>query len=516
MVIVMRQKYSIDLIRRIAIKRGGECLSEKCEKSKDRIQLRCANGHVWETCAFKVMDGSWCRTCAAKLNGQKKMLEISTIHKIAEERDGVLLSNEYKGNCYPLIWKCKNGHVFTLDLANVKQGKWCRLCAGFEIITVDTLRVLAKARGGLLLSNEYKDTHSNYMWQCSEGHKWLASANNIRRGKWCPDCNASLGERLCRVLFESLFKTGFPTVYPKWLRGDMSGRPHIDGYNDTLRLGFEHQGVQHYKEVKFFEKNKNLRRRIECDNLKRQLCYQNGVTLIEIPAVPDIIPVEELKLFVKEKLYESGFGKIPSDIDMIEIDWNKAYIGVNREYLRKLNDIAIQKGGECLSKEYKNSRTEMQWKCSEGHIWNAPANRIKNGKWCPICFGNKKLSIEIAYSAAEKRGGRCLSVLYENQTKNLLWECSKRHIWQAPMNRIRHGAWCPKCARRQRLTIEEMRDEAKKHGGKCLSEKYISSKYKLEWMCKNGHRWPALPGNIKAGHWCPVCARNQAVSSGKD
>lgn len=26
------------------------------------------------------------------------------------------------------------------------------------------------------------------------------------------------------------------------------------------------------------------------------------------------------------------------------------------------------------------------------------------------------------------------------------------------------------------------------------------------WECSHGHQWAASPSNIKAGHWCPVCA----------
>ena len=37
--------------------------------------------------------------------------------------------------------------------------------------------------------------------------------------------------------------------------------------------------------------------------------------------------------------------------------------------LDECKDVAISKGGECLSTEYVNSQTKMKWKCSEGHVW---------------------------------------------------------------------------------------------------------------------------------------------------
>jgi len=32
-----------------------------------------------------------------------------------------------------------------------------------------------------------------------------------------------------------------------------------------------------------------------------------------------------------------------------------------------------------------------------------------------------------------------------------------------------------------------MQQVAKKRGGKCLSEKYVNAKTKLEWECRKGH-----------------------------
>ena len=56
------------------------------------------------------------------------------------------------------------------------------------------------------------------------------------------------------------------------------------------------------------------------------------------------------------------------------------------------------------------------------------------------------------------------------------------------------------------LTIEEMQRIAAERGGKCLSSKYINSNTKLQWQCKEGHEWEAIPASVKRGHWCPFCS----------
>lgn len=49
-------------------------------------------------------------------------------------------------------------------------------------------------------------------------------------------------------------------------------------------------------------------------------------------------------------------------------------------------EYAAKNGGECLSKEYKNNRQDMIWKCGCGHIWETRFSYIKNtNSWCPKC-----------------------------------------------------------------------------------------------------------------------------------
>lgn len=59
--------------------------------------------------------------------------------------------------------------------------------------------------------------------------------------------------------------------------------------------------------------------------------------------------------------------------------------------------------------------------------------------------------------------------------------------------------------------IEKLRELAKSRGGDCLSTTYLGTKAKLEWICKEGHTWQAMPYSISMGTWCPVCANVQRI-----
>jgi hypothetical protein len=118
----------------------------------------------------------------------------------------------------------------------------------------------------------------------------------------------------------------------------------------------------------------------------------------------------------------------------------------------------------------------------------------------------KKLNIERMQQLATEHGGKCLSSSYVDIYTHLLWQCAKRHTWQATPSNIRQGTWCPVCAFDwRRNTIEKMQRIALERRGKCLSERYSNAHTKLLWQCMEGHIWQATPHNIQKGVWCPFC-----------
>ena len=126
----------------------------------------------------------------------------------------------------------------------------------------------------------------------------------------------------------------------------------------------------------------------------------------------------------------------------------------------------------------------------------------------------KKHTIQDMQDLAESRQGKCLSKKYVNNRTKLKWKCSENHKWTAPPAGVTKGKWCSKCAvNLRRHSIEKMQVQAEKHGGRCLSKKYINSKTKLKWKCDKGHRFDASPNHIIQGRWCPTCGYKKAAES---
>lgn len=180
--------------------------------------------------------------------------------------------------------------------------------------------------------------------------------------------------------------------------------------------------------------------------------------------------------------------------------------------LEEMKNIAGIKGGGCLSDKYIDANTKLKWQCKEGHIWEARPHDIQRNHWCPYCFGNAKLTLNKMQSVAKKHGGICLSNKYLKSNIKLIWQCSKGHIWKSTPNNIQRGEWCPYCAGNIRLTIEDMQQTALERGGWCLSLQYINNHTKLWWQCGEGHVWDTKPSNIKNKRWCPYCYGNKKLS----
>jgi len=181
--------------------------------------------------------------------------------------------------------------------------------------------------------------------------------------------------------------------------------------------------------------------------------------------------------------------------------------------------------GKCISKEYVNSLTYLEWECEIKHRWLATLSHIRYGTWCPNCANNVKLGLVIAQQIAKERGGKCISTEYINNSTNLKWECKIKHRWKATLQNIKNNnSWCPECYKKDmnvnlklKNGLKIAQQTAKKMGGKCISSKYINCREKMEWECIIKHRWFASLDNVKNHeHWCAQCSNFKSQNKLKE
>jgi hypothetical protein len=119
----------------------------------------------------------------------------------------------------------------------------------------------------------------------------------------------------------------------------------------------------------------------------------------------------------------------------------------HKDNIELFKKIAIERDGICLSDIYVNNKTKLRFQCKNNHIWEAKPHDIKFSKsWCPICSNSVKLTIEKMQEIAFNREGRCLSDTYVNSHSKLLWECKYGHQWMAKPCQVKNSNnWCPIC-----------------------------------------------------------------------
>lgn len=191
--------------------------------------------------------------------------------------------------------------------------------------------------------------------------------------------------------------------------------------------------------------------------------------------------------------------------------------GVDRRRLGidRANEIARERGGRCLSTEYQNVHTLMEWRCKHGHRFSQTINEITHkDQWCPECrvdlprFRQSPRTFEhllrIAAIAGIVHTGRARAL-----HRNTWWKCRCGYEWKATgQAMLKRKAACLACAGKAPVTIETLREWARKKGGLCLSSEYVNNYTPVEWECGEGHRWWAKWKNVGPnGTWCPKCVR---------
>lgn len=152
----------------------------------------------------------------------------------------------------------------------------------------------------IIFNRDNKGTWSSYYYYPSNIKKNYSSEKKRKDSK---------GELECRRVMEEIFRKPFNKSRPLFLNNPVTGgnfNLEIDCYNNDLKIGCEYNGIMHYKYVPFFHKNKeafyNNKYR---DELKRRMCKENGIILIEVPYTVKICDIKDyiVKELRKNKLY---------------------------------------------------------------------------------------------------------------------------------------------------------------------------------------------------------------------
>jgi hypothetical protein len=395
-----------------------------------------------------------CTTAARKSTRLQKNLEI--LSTMAIQKGGRVLSE------VPLLMKekwtfeCSKGHIWSAVGGSVRAGTWCPRCSGNYPRSLDDLSIIVEKRGGTLLSSEHLGVDASYTCECSLGHEFTNTFKKIEGGQWCPTCSKGRkSEEVARETFKQLFGFPFKKVRPSWLRNSRGNLMEIDGYCEELKIGFEYQGAQHFKDIGIY--STDVQRRIEDDELKFALCMENGIRLFYLTYKD---AYEEFPQLIK--LQCEKFGLDVSEVDFeSSLDLSKAFIRDDR--LAELRTLLEGKGIRVLSTKWLTSDTKYSFECQVcGHRWKAAGNMFFNNRkvaGCQVCAWKSladehRGSLQDLQDYAALFGGDCLSTTYVKRLWVYLWSCANGHTFEGNFNNMKfRGQFCPQCEGRDMREI---------------------------------------------------------------
>jgi hypothetical protein len=360
---------------------------------------------------------------------------------------------EYRGKDIPHRFVCAAaGHVRMMSPGNVvyRQAR-CAQCVqpnrdgGVELATA-----LAERAGGRCLAADIPTVSEKVLWECRDGHRWTTSIALVSSGHWCPECNkAGLSERQCRTALEQLFGVEFPKAHPEWLRTTEFRRPlELDGYAEPLGIAFEYHGGQHYRVVPRLagtpERLAHIRRK---DAIRREFCASRGIVLIEVPEfTTSDLDARAAHIRNAALAALTAAGRVHDDrLHSAPISLLSAFTST---ILLRLDEVAARRGGRCVTRVFQGWSTALAWECEKQHQWKAaPTSILHQGSWCPACAGQVGPSIDVLRTKAEARGWTLVSTAYVNAKEKLRFRCSAGHETMLSSDNFQRGKGCGVCKR---------------------------------------------------------------------
>jgi hypothetical protein len=195
------------LLKEIAHRNRGTLISEQYFTAAFPYKFQCKRGHPFERSLPQLRKGLWCDQCGNTLSKPtrtwiERQLKVrikgrtertQRLHQIAEINGGRFVGEKYEGADVSHPFQCAKGHSFRKYYKDLNSGEWCRICKlqssrAEARLGIESLKETARKKGGKCLSQTYTTVGDKYLWQCSRGHRWQATAGHVRQGTWCPEC----------------------------------------------------------------------------------------------------------------------------------------------------------------------------------------------------------------------------------------------------------------------------------------------------------------------------------------
>lgn len=223
---------------------------------------------------------------------------IKNFKDISNQRFGNLLAikpTNLRNKSGEIIWEClcDCGKTHNVSLGDLRSGdvKSCGCNKNKSISESLTTDLIGQTFGFLTVKNKiYKKNTYQHLWECECrcGKKIFLNTNQLHTQLSCGCSTRSKGEqKIYDILESNNINFTVEKSFDDCLNKDNTKKLRFDfaifDNNNKIKCLIEYQGEQHYFANDFFDKNDNLEKRQEKDQIKRDYCLKNNIKLIEIP-----------------------------------------------------------------------------------------------------------------------------------------------------------------------------------------------------------------------------------------
>ena len=139
----MRKVITIDDLNTIAKKKGGKCLSSKYLGYRTKLKWKCSNKHIWKASPDGLMHkGRWCPICAGNYPLSINQLQKIAIDKGGKCLSKKYFNARTKLKWMCSKGHAWEGTADAIKNKNT----WCPKCIGVQILTIKEMQSIAKKR----------------------------------------------------------------------------------------------------------------------------------------------------------------------------------------------------------------------------------------------------------------------------------------------------------------------------------------------------------------------------------
>jgi hypothetical protein len=258
-----------------------------------KIKVICKIHGIFEQKATNHLNRYGCDKCA---RDKKKLLIDDFIDKSIKTHNNKYDYSivNYTNNYTKVKIICKEHGIFEQIPNNHINGRGCIKCSGnFKKTNSDFIKESIEIHGNKYDYSEVEYINNNTPIKiiCKKHGIFYQSPASHLSQHGCPNCKRSKSEwKIEKILMEHNVK------YETQVRFNdcRDKRPlPFDFYIPSINTCIEFDGIQHFKEIKFWGKE-HYNDRVKKDNIKNIYCLENNIRLIRIKYDEDIL--EKLKI----------------------------------------------------------------------------------------------------------------------------------------------------------------------------------------------------------------------------